>query len=242
MSCRHSYYDAAYPNRICWLYRDECPFKTPNERTCNRAIRLSEQTYDRGKRKNAKTKPMCRLRQLRRGAENLQAEVQTSASGTRVPVILSRPRKGEAKMKTDIHFSRKTIIWETPQDVFDALNNEFNFKTDVCALPQNAKCADYYTPEQDELKQKWSGACWMNPPYGREIVKWVKKAHESAQAGATVVCLLPARTDTSWWHEYVMRAAEIRFIRGRLKFSGSKINAPFPSAVAIFIPTQEGKP
>lgn len=140
--------------------------------------------------------------------------------------------------KLDVHFSSKTVIWETPQDFFDKLDAEFRFTTDVCALPENAKCARYYTPEQDGLRQNWTGTCWMNPPYGREIAAWVKKAYESAQAGATVVCLLPSRTDTRWWHNYVMRADDVRFIRGRLKFSkggGTQAsNAPFPNAVVVF--------
>lgn len=140
-----------------------------------------------------------------------------------------------------VHFSSKTSDWETPQDFFDRLNSEFHFELDVCATPENAKCKRYFTPEVDGLKQKWTGVCWMNPPYGREIGRWVKKAYESAQEGTTVVCLLPARTDTSWWHDYCMKADEIRFIRGRLKFSGAKHPAPFPSAVVIFRPKREEK-
>lgn len=145
---------------------------------------------------------------------------------------------GSAKMA--VHFSSKTSEWETPQDFFDLLNSEFHFELDVCAKPENAKCPRYFTPEEDGLKQKWTGVCWMNPPYGREIGRWVKKAYESAQEGATVVCLLPARTDTSWWHDYCMKG-EIRFIRGRLKFGGAKHPAPFPSAVVIFRPKREEK-
>lgn len=136
--------------------------------------------------------------------------------------------------KMDVHYSNKTPIWETPQDLFDKLNAEFNFGTDVCALPENKKVNRYYTPDQDGLSQQWTGTCWMNPPYGRQIGKWVQKAHDSAQAGATVVCLLPSRTDTRWWHDYVMQAADIRFIKGRLKFSGNKDNAPFPNAIVVF--------
>ncbi len=97
-----------------------------------------------------------------------------------------------------------------------------------------------FTPEQDGLKQEWTGVCWMNPPYGREIGKWVRKAYESAlQGDATVVCLLPSRTETAWWHYYVQRAksegfADITFLRGRLKFGASKNSAPFPSAIVFF--------
>lgn len=133
----------------------------------------------------------------------------------------------------DALFSSKTCEWETPQDFFDGLNAEFRFDLDVCATPENAKCSRYFTREIDGLKQNWDGICWMNPPYGREIGQWVKKAYESAQNGATVVCLLPARTDTAWWHEYCMKG-KVRFIRGRLKFGGAQNSAPFPSAVVVF--------
>lgn len=127
-------------------------------------------------------------------------------------------------------FSSNSDLWSTPQSFFDDLNKEFGFETDVCALPENAKCKTFYTPTEDGLSQEWTGICWCNPPYGREIGRWVKKASES---NATVVCLVPARTDTAWWHDYAMKA-EIRFIRGRLKFGNSKNSAPFPSAVLIF--------
>lgn len=130
-----------------------------------------------------------------------------------------------------VHFSSKTDLWETPQDFFDALDNEFHFETDVCALPDNAKCERYFTPEQDGLKQEWSGVCWCNPPYGRQIGKWVEKA---AKSNATVVMLVPARTDTQWFHDWILPNAEIRFVRGRLKFGESKHNAPFPCMVVVF--------
>ncbi|GED71201.1 DNA N-6-adenine-methyltransferase of bacteriophage [Brevibacillus reuszeri] len=134
-----------------------------------------------------------------------------------------------------VFFNPETVtnVWETPQDLFDKLNEIFRFTTDVCALPDNAKCPQFFTPDQDGLKQEWTGTCWMNPPYGREISKWVQKAYEAAQQGATVVCLVPARTCSEWWHRYCMQG-EIWFIRHRLKFGGSKINAPFPNAVVIF--------
>lgn len=96
--------------------------------------------------------------------------------------------------------SSKTDVWATPQKLFDEINAVFKFKTDVCASAENAKCKKFYSIEEDGLKKKWKGSCWMNPPYGREISKWVKKAYESAKENrATVVCLLPARTDTRWW-------------------------------------------
>lgn len=132
-------------------------------------------------------------------------------------------------------FSSRTDEWETPKDFFQKLDDEFRFDLDVCATPENAKCKRYFTKEQDGLKQEWKGTCWMNPPYGRQISLWVKKALDSARGGATVVCLLPSRTDTQWWHSYVIaHAAEVRFIKGRLKFGGSKNSAPFPSVVVVF--------
>lgn len=139
-------------------------------------------------------------------------------------------------MNVEPHFSSKTYEWSTPQSFFDHLNAEFGFTLDVCATKENAKCAQFFTKEQDGLLQPWSGVCWMNPPYGREIGKWVRKALASASAScATVVCLVPARTETAWWHDWVIGGeAEVRFVRGRLRFSGMTVNAPFPSAVVIF--------
>jgi phage N-6-adenine-methyltransferase len=132
-----------------------------------------------------------------------------------------------------VHFSSETDNWATPQAFFDELNQEFNFDLDVCADSSNAKTNRFFTKADDGLSQTWSGTCWMNPPYGREIGKWMKKALESSQAGAKVVCLVPARTDTSWWHDYATKG-QIRFIRGRLKFGSSKNSAPFPSAIVVF--------
>lgn len=134
-------------------------------------------------------------------------------------------------------FSSKTDVWETPQELFDRLDAQYHFDVDVCALPENAKCRRFYTPAEDGLKQEWRGICWMNPPYGREIGKRVQKAYESTRAnGATVVCLLPSRSDTAWFHDYVLPHARIEFLRGRLKFGGSKNSAPFPSVIAVFEP------
>jgi phage N-6-adenine-methyltransferase len=134
-----------------------------------------------------------------------------------------------------VHFSSATDLWATPQDFFDRLNARFGFTLDVCATADNAKCERFFTAADDGLAQDWSGICWMNPPYGREIGKWMRKAHESSLAGATVVCLVPARTDTRWWHDYAMQG-EIEFIKGRLRFGSAKTNAPFPSAVVVFRP------
>ena len=136
-------------------------------------------------------------------------------------------------------FSSASDLWETPQEFFNALDAEFHFNLDVCALPENAKCAAYYTPEMDGLSRPWHGRCWCNPPYGREIGKWVQKAAGSAENGALVVMLLPARTDTQWFHEHILNPKrEIRFVRGRLKFGGAKNSAPFPSMVVVFRPRE----
>lgn len=133
-------------------------------------------------------------------------------------------------------FSSETDLWATPLWLFQALHAEFKFEVDVCAIVSNAKCRRYFSPAKDGLKQPWTGRCWMNPPYGRHIKHWVKKAYRASQEGSTVVALLPARTDTAWWHDFVMRAAEIRFIRGRLAFGGATSSAPFPSAIVVFRP------
>jgi phage N-6-adenine-methyltransferase len=129
--------------------------------------------------------------------------------------------------------SSLTDQWATPQEVFDRLDAEFHFELDVCALPNNAKCRRFFTPKTNGLTQQWSGVCWMNPPYGREIGKWMKKAYESSLEGATVVCLVPARTDTAWWHDFAAKG-EIRFVRGRLYFGSATCAAPFPSAIVVF--------
>ena len=132
--------------------------------------------------------------------------------------------------------SSTTDNWATPQNFFNEQNAKYGpFDVDVCADDANAKCAMFYTKAQDGLQQEWKGKCWMNPPYGRVIKLWMKKAYESSQNGATVVCLVPARTDTSWWHDYAMKG-EITFVRGRLQFGDSNDNAPFPSAVVVFKP------
>lgn len=137
-------------------------------------------------------------------------------------------------MNTELMFSSKSDLWETPQDLFDKLNAEFRFTLDVCATADNAKCLRYYTPEQDGLSQPWEGIVRCNPPYGRGVGAWVQRAALSALAGATVVMLLPARTDTRWFHRWIYRRAEIRFLPGRLKFGGAKNSAPFPSMVCIW--------
>ena len=140
-----------------------------------------------------------------------------------------------ATVKPNVHFSSKNPDWGTPQDLFDKLDNEFVFTLDPCATRETAKCAKYFTPEDDGLAQDWTGErVFMNPPYGREIGKWMEKAAQHAAEGGLVVCLVPSRTDTKWWHEHVTKASVIRFIQGRLKFQGAKNSAPFPSAVIVY--------
>ena len=139
-------------------------------------------------------------------------------------------------LNTKVLYSSKEEKWATPQDFFDKLNDEFHFTLDVAASPDNAKCANYFTEEQDGLAQSWGGhTVWCNPPYCRKTGLWVKKAYEEHQrTGCTVVMLLPSRTDVRWFHDYILGKAEIRFIKGRLKFGGNKNSAPFPSIVAIY--------
>lgn len=145
---------------------------------------------------------------------------------------------------TEGMFTSRTEEWETPQYVFDKLNEEFHFDLDVCATQDNAKCKRYFTKEDDGLSQIWTGVCWMNPPYGREIYRWMKKAWMSAVGvqRATVVCLVHARTDTKWWHDFVTKASVVRFIKGRLKFGDGKQSAPFPSCIIIFNGVQVSQP
>jgi len=140
------------------------------------------------------------------------------------------------KMRGDDWYqSSASPVWETPQWLFDLLDKEFGFTLDVCALPDNAKCERFFSPETDGLTQKWEGVCWMNPPYGTTIKDWMGKAKQEALNGSTVVCLVPARPDTNWWWDNVIEA-EVRFIKGRLEFVGSPSAAPFPSAVIVMRP------
>jgi len=140
-------------------------------------------------------------------------------------------------MNNELMFSSATDMWATPQNFFDKLDAFFRFELDVCATSENSKCRKYFTETDDGLKKDWFGTVWMNPPYGREIGKWVAKAYSQSRLhGSTIVCLLPARTDTKWWHDYCVKG-EITFIKGRLKFGDAKNSAPFPSAVVIFRPT-----
>ena len=134
-------------------------------------------------------------------------------------------------------FTSRTDEWATPAATYAALDAEFRFNLDPCATRANSTCADYYTKEDDGLTKDWSGRrVFCNPPYGREIGKWVKKCYEESQKPDTLaVMLIPARTDTSYFHEYIYgKAREIRFLRGRLRFSESKSAAPFPSMIVVF--------
>lgn len=140
-------------------------------------------------------------------------------------------------MNNELMFSSKSNEWDTPKDFYEKLNEEFNFNLDPCSTHENAKCEKHYTILEDGLKQDWGGhTVFMNPPYGRDIRRWVQKAYEeSKKPNTTVVCLIPSRTDTSYWHDYIFgKAKDIRFIRGRLKFGNSENAAPFPSAVIVF--------
>jgi len=173
-------------------------------------------------------------------------------------------------MNNELMFSSKNKNFDTPQWLYRKLSTEFFFNLDVCASHDNTKCISYLSEKQDALSFDWSsfkhlnGICWMNPPYGRSIGKWMKKAYQESLKGCTVVCLVPARTDTNWWWKWVLNAKEIRFLKGRLIFGsdaywswiwdqeylpdskgvlkkntlfkqyGKKNSAPFPSAIVVF--------
>lgn len=122
------------------------------------------------------------------------------------------------------HFSSLRLDWQTPLSVYEQLNQEFHFDFDPCPP----------SPDFDGLSVSWGRSNFVNPPYGREIGKWLAKGYSEYLLGKTVVFLIPSRTDTAWWHDYCMQSDEIRFVRGRIKFDGAKWNAPFPSAVIIF--------
>ncbi len=131
-------------------------------------------------------------------------------------------------MKSRVHFSSAHDEWSTPQDVYDKLNAEFRFADDACPL----------AGDSNGLMREWRSPCFCNPPYS-SISVWCEKAALEAAAGKTVVLLIPSRTDTRWWHRFVMQASEIRFIKGRLKFGNAKNSAPFPSCIAVFRPFDE---
>ena len=132
-------------------------------------------------------------------------------------------------------FSSNCNEWATPQQFFNGLNKEFNFTLDPCATIENAKCDKFFTKEENGLLQSWKGErVFCNPPYGKEISVWVEKCYKEIQSGAElIVLLIPARTDTKYFHRYIYNKFEIRFIQGRLHFNESKQSAPFPSMVVI---------
>lgn len=134
------------------------------------------------------------------------------------------------------------IVASTPKEFFDKLSNVFNFTLDVCALPENAKCKDYYTPEDDGLSNPWWGGVWCNPPYGREISAWVKKGYEESRKDYNnfVLMLLPARTDTKWWWDWVQGKAQLFFVKGRIRFNEGSTGAPFPSVLALYMKDIKG--
>ena len=140
----------------------------------------------------------------------------------------------------EVLFSSKRMDWETPQKFFDQLNAKYHFVLDAAAEDHNAKCRRYFTPEQNGLSQSWDvgGAVWCNPPYGRSTGKWVKKAWQEAQKGVTIVMLIPARPDVSYFHDWIWGKAEVIFLRGRLKFElngiPAKNAAAFPSMLVIY--------
>lgn len=135
-----------------------------------------------------------------------------------------------------VGFSSKSNDWSTPQEFYNKLDAKYGFTLDPCATATNAKCTTYFTEADDGLTKDWSGhTVFVNPPYGANIGDWLKKGlAESQKPNTVVVMLVPSRTDTKWWHNYVMKATEVNFVRGRLKFGGSKNAAPFPSAVVVF--------
>ena len=136
-------------------------------------------------------------------------------------------------------FSSKRQDWATPWALFTEVSKEFNFVLDAAASKENRKCPNYFSVEDDALKQDWAikakgESVWLNPPYGRNIGVWIKKAYQESAKGCTVVCLTFARTDTRWWHDWAMKAAEIRLIPGRVTFIGGKSAAPAPSCLIVF--------
>lgn len=143
-------------------------------------------------------------------------------------------------MSKEAMFKSQSCDWPTPQGFFDELNKEFGFQLDVCADAKNHKCAEFFDMNTNGLMQRWAPrVCWMNPPYGGDIPKWMAKAYEESQKGATVVCLVPARVDTAWFQDLCIGVgAEIRFVRGRLKFGDATNSAPFPSAVVVYRPSK----
>lgn len=157
-----------------------------------------------------------------------------SPAGTQHFGRLEATKPGRGRSVLSVHFSSASDEWETPQALFDELSWIFGgFTLEPCATKANAKCGRFFTRAENGLSQRWDGKVFVNPPYGRAIGSWVRKAYEESLDGALVVCLLPARTDTRWWQDYARRG-HVRFLRGRLKFGQARHAAPFPSAVVTF--------
>jgi len=148
--------------------------------------------------------------------------------------------KGKIFDSEKVNKSLDSTVWGTPKEIFDPLNEEFNFTLDVCAISENSKCIRFFTPIEDGLNQSWDGeVCWCNPPYGRTVKDWCKKAFEQSKKGTTTVLLIPCKTNTHWWHDLVIPFAEIRFLRGRVKFllpdgEQSREALPWPLAFVIY--------
>lgn len=141
----------------------------------------------------------------------------------------------------DTRFKSNTVEWPTPDETFIPLDSEFHFTMDVAATSENAKCEQYWTKEQDGLSQKWEGVCWMNPPYGKDVPKWLKKAIQETANKVTTVCLIPARTNTAWFHDLCLNepSAEVRFVKGRPKFGNASHGLPLPLAIIIYRPKED---
>ena len=176
-----------------------------------------------------------------RGSANAEAEPRAAGTGSSglvgVGGVLTLQAEEDAGKQATraARGSSEDMTWPTPQYAFDALNMEFGFTLDPCCWPATAKCAKYYTPRENGLVQDWSGErVFMNPPYGREIGAWMRKALAESRRGALVVCLVPARVDTEWWHESAQRG-EVRFLKGRLKNANGQ-GWPFPVAIVVFRP------
>lgn len=140
----------------------------------------------------------------------------------------------------DTRFMSKTVEWPTPQELYLPLHDEFRFEMDVAATAENTKCPAFWTKEQDGLVQPWARRNWMNPPYGRDVPRWLARALDESKRGATTVCLIPARTNTGWFHALCLEAAEVRFVRGRPKFGDADHGLPLPLAVVIYRPRYYG--
>jgi phage N-6-adenine-methyltransferase len=150
----------------------------------------------------------------------------------------SRASRQRHRHQRPVYHRHASDLWSTPPQKFKELDDEFHFTIDVCALPENATCERYYTPEQDGLQQDWRGeVAFCNPPFS-QVAQWIAKAYEASKAGATAVCVTNACVDTRWWHRYVQPYAEVRFPERRWKFGGSRHNAPRPTAIVIFRPPQ----